>query len=400
MSNETPLHHRLQRFMAQLRFSGHACIQLGVAVLVALPLVLGVVSASPIGAHAQARPIHPPASFSKDAPAMSWKTECIGRVLMDMPTDRPRTWSAQVDVATVRRLQRPLSLAQFWSGVETVRDQYAQQTHREHTSRLGHYERIDTHKSAIVIGYPSPNSLAGAWMWRFVHLDDQHAYEFKTEAIGTRGATPSPELFKPYVDLYTPVLSRLKPLQDGEIPSAEGLCIEGALVSGDTGRNAKAALRSEIATGTYLGISYRENLYRVALSSSFEDLEMDRKKAEFGLTFPNESTAFKEFKVLRRQDRTLGGLHGQEFITRTTLNNGHTYYSMAWGTKGAEDGLLTPSISVHLNTPKDINNSPGRPPYATLPPERELIALWDGVLASFKLRPGALPAGQVLRAVN
>ena len=81
---------------------------------------------------------------------MSWKTECIGRVLIDMPTDRPRSWSNEFDDAVVRRLQRPLSLSQFWTGVETVRDQYAKQTHREHTSRLGHYERMNSNKGASI----------------------------------------------------------------------------------------------------------------------------------------------------------------------------------------------------------------------------------------------------------
>jgi hypothetical protein len=137
----------------------------------------------------------------------------------------------------------------------------------------------------------------------------------------------------------------------------------------------------------------------VSLSSSFEDLELDRKQAELGFTFPSEPTALKEFKVLRRQERTLAGLRGQEFITRTTLNNGHVYYSMAWGTKGAEGDALTPQISVGLNTPKDTVNSKGAP-YTPVPPEAQLIALWDGALATLRIRPGALPAGQVLRSVN
>lgn len=345
---------------------------------------------------ASATPPTPP--FEK-ATAMSWKTECIGRVLIDMPTERPRSWSAQIDVASVRRLQRPLGIPSFWAGVQTVRDQYANATHREHTSRLGHFERMDARKAAIVIGYPSPNSLAGAWMWRFVHLDDQHAYEFKTEAIGTLGAAPSPQLFKPYVDQATPVLSRLRPLREGEIPSDEGLCIDGAIVSGDTGRNAKAALNVEIATGTDFGMSYRENLYQVAISSSFETLQRDQDRATFALTLRNEALGYKEFKVLRRQERTLAGLHGQEFITRTTLNNGHVYYRFIWGIKGAEEGVLTPRITIHMNTP-DTAKAPDGSAYAALPPEPELIALWDSALASLRLRPGALPPGQVLRAVN
>ncbi len=329
---------------------------------------------------------------------MSWKTECIGRVLIDMPTDRPRSWSAQVDVASVRRLQRPLSLAQFWSGVETFRNQYARQKHDEHSSRLGHFERIDARKAAIVIGYDNGDTLWGPDMWRFVHLDDQHAYEFKIEAIGTRGAAPSPELFKPYIEQYSPVLSRITPLREGEIPTSEGLCFDGAMVSGDTGKNAKAGLNVEIAAGTYLGLGYLENNYQAAMYSGFDVLKRDQDRADFALSLQKEPLGYKDFKVLRRQERMLAGLLGQEYITRTTLNNGHTYFNFRYLIKGGS-GLLEPTLSIHMNTPNTAKASDGSP-YAALPPEAELIALWDSVLRTFRLRPGALPAGQVLRAVN
>ena len=345
-----------------------------------------------------AQTVPPHNTFPKESTPMSWKTECIGRVLIDMPTDRMRSWSAQFDHAHVRRLQRPLSLAQFWAGVEVVRDGYAKQKHDEHTSRLGHYERMDARKAAMVVGYQSDASFFAPVMWRFVHLDEQHAYEFK-QTLSTGDKAPSPELFKPYVDQYTPVLSSIKPLRDGEIPSGEGLCIDGALVGGDTGRNAASALNVEISKGTLLGASYLENNQGTFMESSFNELKRDQERADFALTLRSEPLGYKEFKVLRRQERTLAGLRGQEFITRTTLNNGHVYYSMAWGTKGADGDASTPQISAGLNTPKDTVNSKGQP-YTPVPPEAQLIALWDGALATLRIRPGALPAGQVLRSVN
>jgi hypothetical protein len=336
-------------------------------------------------------------TFPKESTPMSWKTECIGRVLIDMPTDRTRSWSAQFDHAHVRRLQRPLSLAQFWAGVEVVRDGYAKQTHDKHTSRLGHYERMEDRKAAFVMGYQSDASFFAPMMWRFAHLDDQHAYEF-SQTLSTGNKAPSPELFKPYVDQYTPVLSRIKPLRDGEIPSGEGLCIDGALVGGDTGRNAKASLNVEIAAGTYFGLGYLENNYQVAMYSGFDVVQRDQERADFALTLRSEALGYKEFKVLRRQERMLAGLRGQEFITRTTLNNGHVYYALRFLIKGGL-GVTEPSLSIHMNTP-DTAKAPDGTAYTPVPPEAQLIALWDGALATLRIRPGALPAGQVLRAVN
>ena len=34
---------------------------------------------------------------------MSWKTHCVGRVMMAMPEDRKLTWSADFDDAEVKR---------------------------------------------------------------------------------------------------------------------------------------------------------------------------------------------------------------------------------------------------------------------------------------------------------
>jgi hypothetical protein len=110
---------------------------------------------------------------------------------------------------------------------------------------------------------------------------------------------------------------------------------------------------------------------------------------------------FKEFKVLRKRDRTLAGLAGQETVARTTLNNGHSYYSMQWTIKGALDGgVLKPTIAVHLNTPRTANEVATGKPYDTLPPEPELLKIWDYALSTFKWRQGALPDGQQIQAVN
>ena len=90
-----------------------------------------------------------------------------------------------------------------------------------------------------------------------------------------------------------------------------------------------------------------------------------------------------------------------ECTSRTTLHDGHTYYAMQWGTTGAQaqDSLLTPTVTVHLTTPSTRLNNDGKP-YGAIPPEDDLIRTWDAVLRSFKVRPNALPDGQVIRAVN
>jgi hypothetical protein len=194
---------------------------------------------------------HPSIPFEKSE-TMSWKTEYVGRVQMNFPVNRTRSWSNEFDMAVVKRLPE-MTPETFWQGVDIVRKRYENQKHRKGGTRLAYFEKVSIN-AALVFNYDDTSYWAPD-LHRYVHLDNQHAYEFKTGALGTKGAEPSPSLFKPFVAEYTPIFSRIHPLKEGQAPNRDGLAIDGAVVSGDTGRNAKAGLRVEIATGTVLSIA-------------------------------------------------------------------------------------------------------------------------------------------------
>ncbi len=328
---------------------------------------------------------------------MSWKAHCVGRVMMSLPEDRPLTWSTDFDFAEVKRIPS-LSEQQFWDGVEVVRQRHLAQKHEKTPTRLAHFEKVGSN-AAFVFYYDNEASFIGPILERFVYLDRDHAYEMHTGGVSTANVAPTPDLFRPFVEKYSSILSRIHPLAPGKFPSRDGLCIDSAVVSGETGRNAKAGLISEIAYGTELVVSYRENLYKVSIYNGYEDIKYDENRAKIMLVDGGPED-FKDFKVLQKRDRTLAGLAGQETVARTTLNNGHTYYSMQWTIKGALDGgVLKPGIVVHLNTPQTATDTTGKP-YDKLPPESELLKLWDYALSTFQWRSGALPDGQQIQAVN
>jgi hypothetical protein len=237
-------------------------------------------------------------------------------------------------------------------------------------------------------------------MNRYIHLDNLHAYEMRTGSLDTPNEPPTPQIFASSVKEYTPIFSRIHPLKEGQAPNRDGLAIDGAVVSGDTGRNAKAGLIVEIASGTDFSMAYRENHYQVALRSGFEYLALEESLAQ-KMSVYDDPRAIREFKVLRRQERTLAGIAGQETITRSTVKSGHSYYRFKWHVNGRNDGgILEPTIAINMQTPEYPDASPGEPPYTKLPSEPELIKLWEFALATFKWRPGALPDGQNIKAVN
>jgi hypothetical protein len=351
-----------------------------------------------LSAFAIAQTVWPtPQNTNQAGTSMSWKTHCVGRVMMSLPEDRKLTWFNQFDNAEVKRL-KPMAEQQFWDGVEAVRQRYLSQKHEDAPSLLAHFEKVGSN-AAFIASYESPNSFWGPVLERFVYFNRDHAYEMRTGGLNTPNVPPTPELFRANFDRYIPILSRMQLLEPGQFPSSDGLCVDGALVPGDTGRNANAALVSEIAFGTELVVAYRENLYKVALYSGFEDVQLDEDRAKSMLDY-NVPEGFREFKLLRKRNRLLAGLAGQEFVTRTTLNDGHVYYRMQWTIKGELDGgVLKPLIVVHLDTPETAKNAAGHL-YDTLPSEIDLLKLWDFALSTFKWRAGALPDGQQIQAVN
>ena len=328
---------------------------------------------------------------------MSWKTHCVGRVMMSMPEDRPLTWRADFGFAEVKRIPS-LSEQQFWDGVEVVRQRHLAQKHEKAPTRLAHFERVGSN-AAFVFYYDNDASFWGPVLERYIYVDRDHAYEMRTGGIGTANVAPSPELFRPFVEKYSSVLTHIHPLAPGQFPNRDGFCVDRAVVSGDTDRNARSGLIAEIAFGTRLVVSYGENLYKMSVYSGFEELKFAQDRAKSMLDYA-EPKGFKDFTVLRKRERTLAGIKGQEFAIRTTLNNGHTFYRMQWTLKGVLDGgVLTPDIVVHLNTADTESDSNGKP-YAKLPPEPELLKLWDYALSTFKWRTGALPNGQTIQVVN
>jgi len=177
-----------------------------------------------VNVHAITSATPPPSVPFEKSEAMSWKTEYVGRVQMNFPVNRTRSWSNAFDMAVVKRLPE-MTPEVFWQGVDVVRQRYEKLKHRKHTSRLAHYEKAGSN-AAFVIFYDNEVSLAAANLDRYVRLDETHAYQFKGMLPTDSTDQPSPSLFKPFVAQYTPIFSRIHPLKEGQAPNRPRCCNE------------------------------------------------------------------------------------------------------------------------------------------------------------------------------
>ncbi len=93
-------------------------------------------------------------------------------------------------------------------------------------------------------------------------------------------------------------------------------------------------------------------------------------------------------RTLRRRERPLAGLDGQEMLTQISAN-GVTAYYFIWEAKGAPDSVIHPNTHIELRIGGEHNKQTNRRESSALS-EEDALVLWDIMLNSFHLRPGAL----------
>ena len=91
---------------------------------------------------------------------------------------------------------------------------------------------------------------------------------------------------------------------------------------------------------------------------------------------------YPEVKILRKSKREVAGLDGAEFAYKTPPGSEITSHAFQWEYLGTPNSIGAPEMSVGLNI---LNGTD-----AAKLSDEELLGLWDTVLGSIRLRPGAV----------
>jgi hypothetical protein len=95
-------------------------------------------------------------------------------------------------------------------------------------------------------------------------------------------------------------------------------------------------------------------------------------------------------KNLRKGQRELNGIPGEEVLDRFKEGNGTTSHMFMWASPGKGLDVLAPSITLELQTGK---GRPGNPVNSSLSDEA-VLQLWQAISSSLRIRPTA-PAKKV-----
>lgn len=175
------------------------------------------------------------------------------------------------------------------------------------------------------------------------------------------------------------LLRRMRPLALEELPEERGFCLERAIVLDpfEEGGNDSVVMFAGLPGHPDLNIAFST---MAATKRAPSLLERNAKSADSEPFFMRMA-----FTNLRERQRNINGLAGEELLMRVREPNFTTGYSFQWEMSGKPEDDFPPLLTLEM----DSGANPvagGRPVQSTLS-EEAMVALWERITGSIRLRP-------------
>jgi hypothetical protein len=175
------------------------------------------------------------------------------------------------------------------------------------------------------------------------------------------------------------LLARLRLRAENDIPQASGFCIGRAVFV-----EPLPAHKSE-HIALHLGLPEHPDvvLAFASMPGGGSDAGLLERVAETDAAADAEELL--HVTRLRMEKRSINGLPGEEVLERFRELNFATTYAFLWEVRGSDDDPLQPFLSLELQG--GVSPRPGGKPVDTSLHEDAVVALWDRISASVRLRP-------------
>lgn len=305
-------------------------------------------------------------------------THCFGRHLLDLPSSSTVKSSFVVGGASVE-VRRGIDAHEFAALVEANEKRLRTELHKTEGSMFR--DRVDFQPDRILLSsWFSPNSTATNKDMLYTRVADASVmHVFSVEGSGSNPARAREYMLR--------VSRNLSHRATGETPEAPGFCIDQGLVT-------MSKLNKEEVTAS-VRIKERPGLtlHFMSYVTGAPDKPLLRRNSRIPPGY--EGTA-AGMKLLRRGDRNIGPVKGQELLVRGDAG-GKRSYEFLWESQGEKASIEHPFLSLRMSTTDDTDDS-GEIMDAPFTDDAAALALWDSILSTLRLRPGAInPGGADLR---
>ena len=293
-----------------------------------------------------------------------WKTHAIGRHLVDVPGDAKllEDWKIAGDPLEPLPIK---SDTHFKLVVEQREAELRATPHKKHPS-LFIEKAMHAQGAVTLISWDEPHS-------EIFYRSDSY-FRAGKKAMKYSGEI-DPERKKIALDRRERYAQEWRELRPGEIPEGIGF-VAGDMILADNRFNRESwslsvALAGKPDVGLYLS-AYTQSKVEPGLRQRAGGVLTGMLGLGLGLV------------RLRNRERPVGPIWAEEILVAGT-QNGKRGYGFKWEAPGKADSLTEPQINITL----EVRESAYPTNAQSFANDEEALALWDAIVDSIRLRPGA-----------
>lgn len=300
-----------------------------------------------------------------------WKTHCFGRYLVDLPPQAQVRAAYKLWGTEIERLPG-INAPSLQDKVDKRTIALQSMSHDTAGSML--VRRIDHgNGSTSLLSWSSPRRTILMYEEAYLATTSPwQAFKYSGDISASRQAMA--------VAFLNTLAANIRSRADNEIPTGPGFCIDQGFIAGNDYRSESVQVGITLPQHPNAFISFD------ASTGAEEDRLLERvdnflTKAVLG--------PLAGLKVLRKRERNVGAIPAEEYATAAT-GNGQRVYVFAWESQGKNKSLSEQNVTAGLHVLEQPVDSPQTPYQPAFQSDDEALQLWDAIIDSIRLRPGAV----------
>lgn len=353
----------------------------GLAKVLAGMVIAGLIGAWAVGEAREQRDAARRDKFEVERMTQKMTTVCMGRFLVDLPDEatlevaRPR-----IDGFNISSFEEPeadfqVRLGQRETRLRSAPDQFGG------TRNLESVREVKTDNGVVGKIFVHGRTVREGTRSRGLDLE-----RYRFEGVAVEALVHGQGLsFDLSADRYDPdqidnlakLVAKLVPNPENRAPTEPGFCVHRAWFHDPLTADQGEEIMMFARLPSHPDVEFMAILAAGNKPASQSLLERT-VEADAGLTPEEKKRVFN----LRAAKRTIGGLAGDEVVTRVAEQNDAIVYTFWWEVDGTEDNVYVPHVVFKMYVGKGENG-----PVPSSLSQDAAMALWDKISSSLRLRP-------------
>jgi hypothetical protein len=357
----------------------------GLAKLLAGIVIVGLTGAWAMGEVREKRAVARRDQLEVAGMTQKMKTICIGRFLIDMPEEaeleltRPRIHGFDISSFDEPEADFRTRLVQRETRLRAAPDRLGGNKNlesiREIKTENGVIGKIFVHGRTVTEG----TQARGLELERYRY--EGVAVEALVHGQGMSFDMSASDYDPAKIENLAKLVAKLVPNPASEAPTEPGFCIYRAWFRDPLTADQGEEIFMHAQLPNHPDIKF---MLILASGNKPDKQSLLERSAEVDARLsPSEKSRVSN---LRAQPRTIGGIAGDEVVTRVVEKNDATVYGFWWEVNGTEDNVLIPHLSFTMDVGKGDNG-----PVPSSLSQDAAMTLWDKISSSIRLRPTEVP---------